>query len=257
MITLTFMSVDWMMSLEPALHVDDLRHPDARRPGPVDAGLHDSRARGALALQAGLGGREPRSLPRPRQADARLRRCCGRTSTSRSSSSSARATCPKRSPGTSTRITRPVGADRRRGARRPLRAAVRAAAVARPEAQGHARSSRIALFVLVMRVVDLIWTIGPIFRRDGATISLAGLRRRARHGRRLAVRSSTATSPAARSCRRTIRTSRTHWLMADTKHAHAAAAASLGPIEGDGISYSRHRLVRARSSPSPRSSARC
>lgn len=30
---------------------------------------------------------------------------------------------------------------------------------------------RIALFVLVMRVVDLIWTIGPIFRRNGATIS--------------------------------------------------------------------------------------
>ena len=33
--------------------------------------------------------------------------------------------------------------------------------------------------------------------------------------------SSSATSPAARSCRRTIRTSRKRWLMADTKHAHA------------------------------------
>jgi hypothetical protein len=31
--------------------------------------------------------------------------------------------------------------------------------------------ARIALFVLVMRVVDLVWTIGPIFRRSGATIS--------------------------------------------------------------------------------------
>ena len=31
--------------------------------------------------------------------------------------------------------------------------------------------ARIALWVLAMRVVDLVWTIGPVFRRDGATIS--------------------------------------------------------------------------------------
>jgi hypothetical protein len=30
--------------------------------------------------------------------------------------------------------------------------------------------SRIAMFVLVMRVVDLIWTIGPNFRHDGTTL---------------------------------------------------------------------------------------
>ena len=30
--------------------------------------------------------------------------------------------------------------------------------------------SRIALFVLVMRVIDLIWTIGPVFRRTGTTL---------------------------------------------------------------------------------------
>jgi hypothetical protein len=41
--------------------------------------------------------------------------------------------------------------------------------------------SRIAIFVLVMRVVDLIWTIGPNFRHDGTTLhwldfaSVAGL----------------------------------------------------------------------------------
>lgn len=29
----------------------------------------------------------------------------------------------------------------------------------------------VALWVLAMRVVDLVWTIGPVFRRDGATIS--------------------------------------------------------------------------------------
>jgi hypothetical protein len=34
-----------------------------------------------------------------------------------------------------------------------------------------ARLSTIALWVLLMRVVDLTWTIGPVFRRDGATIS--------------------------------------------------------------------------------------
>lgn len=31
--------------------------------------------------------------------------------------------------------------------------------------------AKVALFVLVMRVVDLVWTIGPIFRHDGTTIS--------------------------------------------------------------------------------------
>ena len=31
--------------------------------------------------------------------------------------------------------------------------------------------SRIALWVIAMRVIDLVWTIGPVFRRDGATIS--------------------------------------------------------------------------------------
>jgi hypothetical protein len=29
----------------------------------------------------------------------------------------------------------------------------------------------VALWVLAMRVIDLVWTIGPVFRRDGATIS--------------------------------------------------------------------------------------
>jgi hypothetical protein len=31
--------------------------------------------------------------------------------------------------------------------------------------------ARIAMFMLVMRVVDMIWTIGPIFRRSGSTLS--------------------------------------------------------------------------------------
>jgi hypothetical protein len=31
--------------------------------------------------------------------------------------------------------------------------------------------SKVALWVLAMRVVDLVWTIGPVFRRDGATIN--------------------------------------------------------------------------------------
>jgi len=31
--------------------------------------------------------------------------------------------------------------------------------------------ARIAMFMLVMRAVDLIWTIGPIFRRTGSTLS--------------------------------------------------------------------------------------
>ncbi len=30
--------------------------------------------------------------------------------------------------------------------------------------------AKIALFVLVMRVIDITWTIGPIFRTDGTTI---------------------------------------------------------------------------------------
>jgi hypothetical protein len=31
--------------------------------------------------------------------------------------------------------------------------------------------ARIAMFMLIMRAVDLIWTIGPIFRRSGSTLS--------------------------------------------------------------------------------------
>jgi hypothetical protein len=31
--------------------------------------------------------------------------------------------------------------------------------------------SKVAIWVLGMRVIDLIWTIGPVFRRDGATVS--------------------------------------------------------------------------------------
>jgi hypothetical protein len=30
---------------------------------------------------------------------------------------------------------------------------------------------RIALFILVMRVVDITWTIGPVFRHEGSALS--------------------------------------------------------------------------------------
>ena len=45
----------------PALVLDDLRHPDARRPGPVDDGVHDPRAGAARAVQADVAGRRRRA----------------------------------------------------------------------------------------------------------------------------------------------------------------------------------------------------
>ena len=90
----------------------------------------------------------------------------------------------------------------------------------------------VALLVLIMRVVDITWTIGPVFRR-GVEPALARLRRGVCDGRACGSRCSGATWPGVRSFRRTTRTSRKQWLMADTKHVHGAA-----PIEGDGVSYS-------------------
>ena len=58
----------------------------------------------------------------------------------------------------------------------------------------------------------------------GAAVALAVLR---------------ATSPAARSCRRTTRTSRKQWLMADTKHVHRHVAGRRRRRQ-----LQRHRLVR-------------
>jgi hypothetical protein len=86
-----------------------------------------------------------------------------------------------------------------------------------------------------MRVVDITWTIGPVFRHEGST--LTGSTSRASLGlgclwlplffRNLAGR---------RSCRRTIRTTRRRWRMSHTDHAHAQPPTA--PVEGDGISYS-------------------
>ena len=81
-----------------------------------------------------------------------------------------RATCPKRFPGTSIVCTGPWA---------PVGIAVLVGHFVLPFALLLSRTwkrkattlGRIAMFVLVMRVVDLIWTIGPIFRRNGTTIS--------------------------------------------------------------------------------------
>ena len=207
------------MSLDPHWSLDDLRHPDARRPGPVDDGVHDSRARAALVQFKPMSQvATAETLPRPRQADVRVRACCGRTS--RLAAAHHLVGEPaRRDPVLPRAAARPVGAGQHRAAARPVRAAVPAAAVARPQAQPERSCARIALFILVMRVVDIAWTIGPVFRHEGSTLQLARLRRRARHGRRSGcVLLLAQPRAAARSCRRTIRTSRKRWLMADTKH---------------------------------------
>ena len=54
-------------------------------------------------------------------------------------------------------------------AARSVRPAVRAAAVARPQAQRPAAWRWVALFILVMRVVDIAWMIGPVFRHEGGS----------------------------------------------------------------------------------------
>ena len=56
------------------------------------------------------------------------------------------------------------------GVHRPLRAAVRPAPLPRPETPARVCSRSVAMFVLFMRVVDLIWTIGPVFRHETSTI---------------------------------------------------------------------------------------
>ena len=90
----------------------------------------------------------------------------------------------------------------------------------------------VALLILVMRVVDITWTIGPVFRTRGRACTGSTSPWCSRWAR-CGSRCSGAIWPGVRSSRRTTRTSRKQWLMADTKHVHGAA-----PIEGDGVSYS-------------------
>ena len=92
----------------------------------------------------------------------------------------------------------------------------------------------VALGILVMRVVDLTWNIGPVFRHEGSTL----------HWLDFAVvlgmggsgcRCSGATSRVGRSCRRATRTTRKRWPMSDTNHHHAPSG---DPVEFDAVSYS-------------------
>ena len=53
-----------------------------------------------------------------------------------------------------------------------------------------------------MRVVDLTWTIGPVFRHEGSALQLGGFRRRCSASAASGCPRSSAIWPGARSCRR-------------------------------------------------------
>ena len=194
-----------------------------------------------VEVPADVRGRRRRQVPRPRQADVRVRACCGRTSRVSQLLIIWSANLPEEIPFYLERLHGAVVSGQRRAAARPVRAAVPAAAVARRQARIRAIVKWIALFILVMRVVDITWTIGPVFRHEGSGLQLARLRGGARHGRRSGCSCSSGTWRAARWCRRTIRTSRKRWLMADTNHASRARADAR---RGRRRQLQRHRLVR-------------
>ena len=68
------------------------------------------------------------------------------------------------------RLHGPVGADQRRCVLLGHFALPFLLLLSRDLKRKPRRSRGVALFVLVMRVVDLTWTIGPIFRHEGSTI---------------------------------------------------------------------------------------
>ena len=106
---------------------------------------------------------------------------------------------------------------------RPLRAAVRAAALAGSEAAAAACSRRSPSSSSLMRVVDLIWLVEPMFGHAAASRS-TGWTSRCRSGlaRRVVRSCSRAICAAGRCCRSTIRSSRRRSRMTPTDRATAA-----------------------------------
>ena len=204
-ITITFMSVDWVMSLDPALVLDHLRHPHDWRVRLVDDGVHDRGPGVAGAVQADVRGRRGRSLSRPEQADVCLRAALGLLQ--RLAAHHHLVGQPAGGDSVLPRAAaRPVAARQHRRAAWTFRRAVRAAPLTVPEAHAQPRGLGRAVHPRHARRRNGVddRTDGPPRRRIGP--ALARLCRDARRSAASGCSCSSATWPAARSCRRTIRT---------------------------------------------------
>ena len=82
--TVTFMAIDWVMSLDSALVLHHVRSALHGRPGAFVHGVPDHAAGAAVLPPAHVGGPHAAPLARPRQAAAGAASWCGRTSRSRS-----------------------------------------------------------------------------------------------------------------------------------------------------------------------------
>ena len=83
--TVTFSSIDWVMSLEPHWYLDHLRHPVHRRPGRVGALVRHRHGRAALARARRCRKSSPAGIFAISARCCSPSSCCGRISISRSS----------------------------------------------------------------------------------------------------------------------------------------------------------------------------
>ena len=160
-LTVTFASVDWVMSLDPRVVLDDLRPADDRRLGP-DGARADDRRPGASSTRTRplAGAPHAAALPRPRQAAPRLHDAVG---------VSELLAVPDHLVG------QPAGRD---PLVRPAHHAAAWGAVAIALVVGHfvpalpaaavagsqeaaGLLARVAIFIIAMRLVDLIWLVAP------------------------------------------------------------------------------------------------
>jgi hypothetical protein len=186
MITITFMSVDWIMSLDPHWYSTIF--------GILTLGWQGLSTMAFTVLMLAVLSRfKPMSegdhadpVPRPRQADVRPSSCCGPTSPSRSLLIIWSGNLPRRIPFYLAAPQRALVTDQRRDLLLEFALPFLAAPLAALSSAIPNIVKWIALGILFMRLVDVTWTIGPGVQDTGSTLSWVGLRRRARHRRHLA-----------------------------------------------------------------------